>query len=170
MIYLDVVKKANYMKRGSTAILRAVIILIGSIVMAICIFGLPRLIMSELATGADFDYGPILLGLYVTAIPFFFALYQALQLLSFIDNNQAFSDGSVRALMFIKYCAYVISGLFTIGMPYIFYIADKDDAPGVVAVGLVIIGASFVIGIFSAVMMKLVQNALDIKSENDLTV
>ncbi len=158
------------MKRGSTAILRGVVILIGLVVLAICIFGLPRLIMSEMATGADFDYGPIFLGLYITAIPFFFALYQALRLLSFIDKNQAFSNDSVRAFKYIKYCAFIISGLFTLGMPYVFYVADRDDAPGVVAVGLIVIGASFVIGIFSAVMLKLVQNALDIKSENDLTV
>jgi len=158
------------MKRGSTVILRAVIFLIGFIVLAICILALPRLITAEMAAGADFDYGAIFLGLYVPAIPFFYALHQALKLLSFIDANQAFSEGSVRAFRHIQYCAYAISGLFTAGMPYIFYVANKDDAPGVAAIGLVIISASFVIGTFAAVMLKLVQSALDIKSENDLTV
>jgi hypothetical protein len=158
------------MKRGSTIILRAVVIFIGLVALATCIFGLPRLIMSEMATGADFDYGPIFLGLYIPAIPFFYALYQAIRLLRFIDKNQAFSNDSVRAFRNIKYCAFIISGFFSLGMPYVFQVADRDDAPGVVALGLVIIGASFVIGTFSAVMLKLVQNAVDIKSENDLTV
>ena len=60
--------------------------------------------------------------------------------------------------------------MYAAGMPYVFYVADQDDAPGVVAIGLVIIGASFVIATAAAVFQKLVQNAVDIKSENDLTV
>jgi hypothetical protein len=108
--------------------------------------------------------------LYITAVPFFFALYQALKLLNLIDKNKAFTHDSVVAFRNIQYCAYIISGLFILGMPYIFHVADRDDAPGVVAIGLVIIGASFVIGTFSAVMHTLVRNAVDIKSENDLTV
>lgn len=156
------------MERGSTVFLRGVVVLIGLVVLGLCVFGLPVLIRSEL-TG-DFDYGPIFLGLYVPAIPFFFALYQSLKLLDYIDKNEAFSELSVRAFRNIKYCALIISGLFAAGMPYVFYVADRDDAPGLAAMGFVIIGASFVIATFAAVLQKLVQNAVDIKSENDLTV
>lgn len=161
----------DYMKKqGSTSILRGVVILIGLIVLTLCIFVLPRLIILEMSSGEDFDYGAIFLGLYIPAIPFFFALYQAMKLLGYIDKNRAFSPMSVNALKNIKYCAAIITVLFTAGMPYIFYVADRDDAPGVAAIGFVIIGASFVIATFSGVMQKLVQNAVDIKSENDLTV
>lgn len=156
------------MKQGSTIFLRGVVILIGLIVLALCVFALPRLISLELA--GDFDYGAIFLGMYVPAIPFFFALYQALKLLNYIDKNKAFSWASVKALKNIKYCALVISGLYAAGMPYIFYVADKDDAPGVAAIGFVIIFASLVIATAAAVFQRLFQNAVDIKSENDLTV
>jgi len=115
-------------------------------------------------------YDPILLGMYVPAIPFFIALYQAWKLLSYIDKNKAFSDLSVKALKNIKYCAITISALYAAGIPYIFYVADKDDAPGVAAMGLVIIFASVVIAAFAALLQKLLQNAIEIKSENDLTV
>jgi hypothetical protein len=156
------------MERGSTHILRAAVIGIGLIVFAVCVFGLPRLITSELE--GDFDYGWIFVGLYVPAVPFFFALYQAFKILACIDKNKAFSQGAVDALKKIKYSAYIISSLFLAGMPYIFYVADRDDAPGVAAIGFVIIGASFIIGTAAAVFQKLLQNAIDIKSENDLTV
>lgn len=154
------------MKRGSTLFLKSVVILLGIGVLALCIFVLPVGIRTD-NTGM---YGPILLGLYVTAIPFFIALYQTMKLLSYIDKDKAFSDLSVRALKYIKYCGVAISTMFATGMPYIFYVADKDDAPGVVALGLVIIFASFVIAVFAAVLQSLLQNAIDIKSENDLTV
>lgn len=146
--------------------LRGVIFLIGAGVLTLCIFVLPRVIGSIDLGG----YDPILIGMYVPAIPFFIALHQALKLLGFIDKNTAFSPLSVTALKNIKYCAITISGLYAAGMPYIFYVADKDDAPGVVAIGFVIIFASFVIAVFAALLQKLLQKAIDIKSENDLTV
>lgn len=154
------------MKKGSTLFLKFVLVLLALATLAVCVFGLPRLIASD-QTGY---YRPIIIGLYVPAIPFLFALYQAFTLLGLIDKNNAFSQASVKTLKTIKYCALAICGLFGAGMPYIFYAADRDDAPGVVAIGLVIIGASFVIATFAAVLQKLIQNAVDIKSENDLTV
>jgi hypothetical protein len=154
------------MKRGSTIFLRGVVLFIALVVLALCLFVLPVGIRAEDADG----YRPVLAGLYIPAVPFFFALYQALKLLGYIDKNQAFSDASIRTLKYIKYCALAISGLFVLGMPYIFHVADKDDAPGVVAIALVIAGASFVIATFAAVLQKLLQNAKDIKAENDLTV
>lgn len=158
------------MKLGSTALLKGVIVLIGLIVLAICVIALPQAIMAELKLGSDFDYGPILIGLYVTAVPFFVALYQALKLLRQIDKNKAFSQASVNSLKNIKLSALFISGAFVAGMPYVFYVADRDDAPGVVALGFVVMGASFVIAAAAALFQRLFQNAVDIKSENDLTV
>lgn len=154
------------MKEGSTLFLRGTVIAIGLIVLALCVYSLPVGISSD-NTGM---YRPILLGLYVPAVPFFVALYEAMKLLSYIDTNKAFSDVSVKALMNIKYCAITISILFAAGMPYIYIVADRDDAPGVVALGLVVVGASIVIATFAALLQKLLKNAIDIKSENELTV
>lgn len=150
---------------GSTLFLKLVIVIIGLIVAALCVFVLPVGISTDTV-----GYRQIIVGMYVSAIPFFVALYQAIKLLGYIETNKAFTGLSVRALKNIKYCALIISGLYAAGMPYIFYVADKDDAPGVVALGCVIVGASFVIAIAAAVFQKLFQNAVDIKSENDLTV
>jgi hypothetical protein len=154
------------MKQASTLFLKLVIYLLGIAVLAFCIFGLPAGIRSENVG----NYRPILYGMYVPAIPFFIALYQTLKLLSNIDKNKAFSELSVKALMNIKYCAIAISIMYAAGMPYIFHVADQDDAPGVVAIALVIIFASISVAVFAAVLQKLLRNAIDIKSENDLTV
>lgn len=135
-------------------------------VLAICTFVLPVGLRSDNTGG----YGPIILGMYVAAIPFFIALYQSFKLLNLIDKNNAFSVSAVKALGIIKYCAVAISALFAAGMPYIFTVADKDDAPGVVAIALIIVFASIVIATFAAVLQKLLQNVIAIKSENELTV
>ena len=106
----------------------------------------------------------------IAAVPFFHGLYQALLLLRYIDSNTAFSELSVKAIQNIKYCAFTISVLYAAGMPYIIYVADKDDAPGAVLMGLVFIFAPLITSVFAAVLEKLLQNAIDIKKENDLTV
>lgn len=152
--------------RGSTIFLRGVVALIGLFVLGLCVFALP----AGIATDNTGEYRWILLGLYVPVVPFFYALYQAMKLLDYIDSDEAFSYKSVRTLQRIRNCALVISGLFAAGMPYIFHVADKDDAPGVVAIGLIIIFASLVIATFAALLQKLLQSATKIKSENDLTV
>ncbi len=154
------------MKRRSTIFLRVVLALIGATILVLCVFVLPRIIGSIDLGG----YDPILLGMYVPAIPFFIALYQAWKLLNYIDQNKAFSNSSVTTLKNIKYCGIAIAALYTAGMPWIVRVADKDDAPGVVAIGLVIIFASIVIAAFAAVLKKLLQDALEIQSENELTV
>ena len=55
-------------------------------------------------------------------------------------------------------------------MPYIFIVAEEDDAPGVVLIALIVIFASFIIATFAALLQKLFKEALAIKSENELTV
>ncbi|MDA5111097.1 DUF2975 domain-containing protein [Brevibacillus thermoruber] len=104
------------------------------------------------------------------AIPFYFALYQAFKLLSYIDQNKAFSELSVIALKKIKYCAITINILYVVGMPLFYLMAEVDDAPGIIVIGLVMIFASMVIGVFAAVLQKLLKEAIEIKAENDLTV
>jgi hypothetical protein len=55
-------------------------------------------------------------------------------------------------------------------MPFIFGVADKDDAPGLVLFGLVFVFAPVVIAKFAAVLQMLLRNAIDIKKDNDLTI
>ena len=156
------------MKRVSTNILRGAVLGLGASVLALCIFALPAGIRSEL--NGDFDYGLIFVGMYIAALPFFYALHQTLKLLAHIDKNKAFSESSVEALRKVKYCALIISGLYTAGLPFIFHLANKDDAPGVFAIALLIVGTSFVIATSAGVLQQLIKNAVDIKTENDLTV
>ena len=160
------------MKRGTTLFLKIAVILMGVPILALCIFVVPEIgdFAAELYPEMSYIKSLVLLTLYAAAIPFYVALYQSFKLLSYIDLNKAFSDLSVKALKHIKYCAITISGIYVLGMPLFFLVGDKDDAPGVIVIGLVIIFASMVIAVFAAVLQRLLQEAIDIKSENDLIV
>ncbi|MGE4284617.1 MAG: DUF2975 domain-containing protein, partial [Clostridia bacterium] len=121
--------------------LKLAVFLMGLPVLAVCIFLLPKIagFFAQLNPKLGFLQYPFLIGLYVTAIAFFVALFQALKLLSYIDKNQTFSDLSVKALNNIKYCAITISALYVVFMPLLFLMADADDAPGIILIGMVII-------------------------------
>ena len=160
------------MKQASTFFLKATLFVMGGLVLAFCIFAIPAISKGggvEWPELAHLKY-PILIGGYLTAIPFFVALYQAFKLLSYIDKNIAFSAISVKALKYIKYCGITMSTLYLAGMPIIIQIAEADDAPGAVLIGLAFALAPIVVAVFAAILQKLAQNAIDIKSENDLVV
>ena len=160
------------MKQGSTLFLKIAVFIIGTPVLALCIFGLPGMAARDAAAHPETAYlqYPFLIGAYITVTPFFVALYQAFKLLRYIDKNKAFSDLSVKALKKIKYCAITISILHVLVWPLFYIFAEIDDAPGVIFIGLVVPFASMVIAVFAAVLQKLLQEAINIKSENDLTV
>ncbi|OGN07642.1 MAG: hypothetical protein A3B86_02270 [Candidatus Yanofskybacteria bacterium RIFCSPHIGHO2_02_FULL_38_22b] len=160
------------MKKVSTNFLRFVIFLLGIGVLALCIFALPGAWKggSEEFPTASCVVLLIVMGIYITAAPFLILLWQALKLLNYIDHNKAFSDLSVKALRNIKYCASIIAVVYVVFVPLLIPVAEADDAPGLVPIGLVISFIPIAVAIFAAVLQRLFQNAIDIKSENDLTV
>lgn len=160
------------MEKVTTLFLKIAVILLGIPVLALCIFFVPE--MANLAAKLLPEFGFIKYLVFfifdASAIPFYIALYLAFKLLRYIDKNKAFSDLSVKALNKIKYCAITISIFHVLIWPLFYIFAEVDDAPGVIFIGLVVPFASIIIAVFAAVLQKLLQEAIDIKSENDLTV
>lgn len=113
---------------------------------------------------------PFLAYIYLSFSPFFIAIYQAIKLLHLIEKNKFFTEKAVKSLRNIKYCIIAFIGFLTLIMPWVFMFAQDDDAPGVVVIAAVVILASAVIATGVAVAQRLLQNAVDLKSENDLTV
>jgi len=149
----------------STLILKLIIGLIALLVLTVCVLTFPVVL-----SGEAHGYIPILIGVYVSTIPFFAGLFCAFKILNYIDKDQAFSVRTVQALKKIKQYAASISIFYTAGMPYIYLVADRDDAPGVIVIGLFFVLASFALATFAGVAQRLFQNAVDIQHENDLTV
>jgi hypothetical protein len=132
---------------------------------------LPGIASRDAEANPETDYlqYPFLVCAYVLSIPFFVALYQTFKLLIYIDRNKAFSELSVRALRYIKYCAITISILIVLGIIFVVIFIEGDLA-GVIGLGLMCTFASSIIATFAAVLQRLLQEAIDIKSENDLIV
>jgi len=156
------------MKQSSTIFLQGVIVLIGIVALAIMI----RIPSTE-GRAANLDLfsiysDPFILYGYAASIPFFIALYKAFRLLGYIGQNKAFSLNSVRTLSSIKYCAIVLSIFIVMAGLYIRIFHNKDDDPaGFLAMCIVTTFVSLVVATAVAVFEKILQNGMDIKSENE---
>ena len=156
------------MKQTSTIFLQGVIVLIGILAIAIMI----RFPLTE-GRAANLDLfsiyaDPFILYGYAASIAFFIALYKAFKLLGYIGQNKAFSQHSVTTLRSIKYCAIVLSILIVLAGLYIRMFHNQDDDPaGFLAMCVVTTFVSLVVATAVAVFEKILQNGVDIKSENE---
>ena len=158
------------MKRGPSLFLRAVLVLIGIGAVALLLWE-PR-IEGRNAHATLFEIyfkDPFLAYAYVASIPFFVGLYHAFRVLGYAERNKEFSPSAVRSLRTIKYCAIAIVG-FVMGGEIFIMSSHSDDRAGGVFMGVLITFASIVVATAMAVLERTLQNAVDMKSENDLTV
>ena len=146
------------MKNLSTLILRVAIGIIALISLAISSMLVSLLFRSDIDVSL-----PIVLLILTSVIPFLYALYHMFRLLGHIDKNRAFSQQSVKILMRIKYAAAIITAIYTLGLPAVYMVADYEDAPGIMVVGLFVAFVAFNVTTFAGVAQKLFQNAVDIK-------
>ncbi|GAB3588936.1 DUF2975 domain-containing protein [Hymenobacter daeguensis] len=159
------------MKKGSIVFLQAVVVLIGLVVLALLI----RLPLTE-GRAARLDVAsiyadPFILYGYAASIAFFVALYKAFRLLGYIGQNRVFSAASVNALKSIKYCAFGLGALIVLAGVYIRLFHNKEDDPaGFLALCMMTTFVAIVFATAAAIFEKIVQNAIDLKSENDLTI
>jgi len=157
------------MNRVSTIFLRLVISLIAIAALAVCVFRLPRMIAQEAAKTPDtaWQIYIFLVGAYIQAALFLFALYQAFKLLSYIDRNKAFSELSVRALRHVKHSALIIGLVMVAGLVWLRVLSagTGEDPAGPTMLGLIGTLVSSVVAAVAAVLQTQVQKVIDIKKE-----
>ncbi len=153
------------MKVSSTLFLRVVIYLMGLGVLGLC-----AALLTEGSPDDGKGFAWFFVIPYLSVVPFLIVLWQTLRLLGFIDRGVAFSDRSVSSLKLIKYSALAISVLYASILPMMYHAAQEGDAPGILLIGLVLTFAPLAVAVFAAVLQKVLRSAIDIKSENDLTV
>jgi len=153
-----------------TIFLQAVIVLIGIGALALMLWEPHIEGRNAHATLFEIYFNdPFLAYAYLASIPFFVALYQAFNVLGYIRENKAFSQATVKALRTIKFCALGIVGFVAVGELFIM-LGDSDDRAGGVFIGILITFGSVVVATAAAMFERILQNAMDIKSANDLTV
>ena len=160
------------MKKSSTIFLQVVIVLIGIGALALLLWEPQVEGRNAHATLFEMYFkDPFLAYAYIASIPFFVALYQAFKVLGYVRQDRTFSQTTVKALRTIKYCAIAIIGFVAVSVIFMYpMFGDKDDRPAGVFMRILITFPSIVIATAAGMFERILQNAVDIKSENDLTV
>jgi hypothetical protein len=160
------------MKRGLPAFLQLIVVLAGIGILALLLWEPHLEGVNANATSLSEIYfdDPFLWYIYVSFIAVFAALYQAFKLLGYMGRGEVFSEQGVRALRTIKYCALVFAAFIVGAELMIISQRGEDDIAGGVALGLFMIVVSLVGAAAASVFERTLQKAVDIKSENDLTV
>lgn len=160
------------MRRGSTIFLQVVIVLFGLGLLAALLYE-PQ-VEGRNVNATQFEIyfrDPFLLYIYLAFVPFFIALYQAFRMLGYARRDAIFAACSVDALRTIKFCGIAAALLILGAEAYIFiFIRGTDDVAGGVMMGLFLILVAAIVAAAAAVFERTLQTAVDLKSENDLTV
>lgn len=160
------------MKKGSTVFLQVIIALAG---MGALVFMLwePHL-EGRNAHATVFEVyfkDPFLAYAYIASLAFFTGLYQAIKVLGYAGQNRIFSQEAVKALRTIKYCALAMIAFVAVSVVFMPLNAPADDdGPQGVVMRIVIAFSSLVVATTAAVFERILKHAVDLKSENDLTV
>ena len=161
------------MKRSSIVFLQVVIVLIGIGALALMLWEPHIEGRNAHATLFEIYFNdPFLAYAYIASIPFFVAHFQAFKVLGYAGQNKIFTQEAVRALRTIKYCALAIIGFVVLEELFILLSGNRDlENPGApIFLGILIAFPAIVVATAAAMFERILQNAVDLKSENDLTV
>ena len=158
------------MKSGATLFLRAVVLLIGIGAVALLLWEPHIEGRNAHATVFEIYFNdPFLAYAYVASIPFFVGLFHAFKVLGFAGRNNEFSLSTVKSVRTIKNCAIALFG-FVVGAEIFIMSNDSDDRAGGVFIGILIAFASIVVVAAMTILERALQRAVEMKSENDLTI
>lgn len=139
------------------------IIILGIIGLTGIIVGLPwliPLILKESIFYETVNHSAILILLYVTGVPAWIILWMTKRLTKNIMSRQPFSKSSCISLKGISICALII---------FICYLSASIFLSA--TLGLIVVTmASFMVSIIAAILYRLVQVAIEIQEENELTI
>ncbi len=157
------------MKQASTAFLQALIVLFGIAVLAFLLWEPQVEGVNAHATAMQKYVNVFVLFHYMASIPFFLALYQAFRVLSYVRRETTFSPRTVKALRMIKYCALALIGFAALSLLFMIG-GDPEDRPAGLFLRILVTFPSIIVATSAAIVERILQNAVDLKSENDLTV
>ena len=113
----------------------------------------------------------LLVGLFGVTIPFCIAIVSSFLLMRKIDRLLVFTAPSVRLMTIVTRCAGLVCAVCAgVGLPLFWLWADYSAAPGLIVVGLSIVGAAFIVTMFASLLKRLLKDAIALQTDADLTI
>ncbi len=154
--------------KTGTLFLKLSLLILGAPILLLCIWILPNLIIQTSTDPSKWLYRIGILAMYTSAIPYFYTLFQAQKLLKAIDSEQAFSVPSIRSLSNIKISATSISVIYLCTLPISYLLLSQSEL--ILVLNFAFVFMPLLVGVFAAVLQKLLAQAFALKEENEYTI
>lgn len=150
--------------------IKAIIIISAIIGLIICFIIVPVLGKDLLTIHPEFDYMfiPSLIFIWITAIPFYIALWLSWSIAGEISKDRSFSKKNADSLKKISYLAVSESMLYFLAIVALLIL--KLLHPGILIIALFIIFIGIALAVTTAALSRLVEKARLIEEENELTI
>lgn len=149
------------MKKLSVQFLKLSIVLIMIPVIALMIYGLIWLPVNPVNPRYAYMIYPVLAGFYLASVPVIYAAVRLFQLLTHVGKDTLTQEVKGEMLRKLKKAAAAAGAVFLLIMPFIFMIADEDDAPGLV----IFSGIPVLFAMIAIAVISLFQNST-VREEN----
>lgn len=150
--------------------LEIIAILAGILGFIFLLFILPSIGLDIIRVNPEYAYMyyPTMFYLIITAIPFYMVLFEAWKIFKEIEKDNSFSLINAKSLFKISRISLVEVLLFFISA--ILLITQDLLHPSILILIILIMFIAFAVSICSAVLSHLVEKAITIQQENDLTI
>lgn len=158
------------MRSYKTFILKIIVIVIAALVLYLTLFWLNPTINQYNQLNPQFAYlsKGLLVCMYLSIIPFYAGIYFILKLINMIEHDDFFTSDAIKFFQIIKVatlCELVIYGIYSI---YIY--THEGFNLSIFPIGLLVMFICFVLYVFIEIIIQLLDKAVNIKLENDLTI
>lgn len=143
------------MKKHSIKILKYLIILIAIFIMTTSVIGIISLIQEPINPTYGLILYPIVTILYLSTILIYLAFYQTIMFLKLIDQPVIKYENSIENLQKIRVYGVIFALLYVINLPFFYMLAEVDDAPGLIFIGMIPLIGGFIVYLFADIMIKL---------------
>lgn len=108
--------------------------------------------------------------LFAAALVAFGISYYLFRIFFLMDRQQFFTKSSLHSVKMIRNLFVILFFALSGIMPYIYYSADRGDAPGMIIIVGAVVFVPLAIAAFVSAMEQILIKAINMKDENDLTI
>lgn len=150
--------------------LKGIVLITGIIGLIACTFIVPSFGNDAVLENSELDYMfyPCLIFIWLSAIPFYIALWKAWGIFNEIAKDNSFSDENAMTLKSISKLALSEGLWYFVGLAILLIL--KLFHFGLFFIILLIIFAAIAIAVIAAALSHLVKKASDLKQENEYTI
>ncbi|EEI20315.1 hypothetical protein HMPREF0497_0884 [Lentilactobacillus buchneri ATCC 11577] len=150
------------MMKWLTSFLKLVLVGLKLGVLLLCVLAFPALLKKLGVIYPQYVVERLLFmtSLYTSAILFYVAGINAYRILNLINQHNVFSATTINAIARIKKMILGMGICYTLFLPFIYRVADSEDAPGLVLMFGVVALVPYVVSVFAAILEKLAKQVV----------